>query len=308
MTKRIDPDRADSVLSALQAANPIPKGARDMGPDHVESLLLQVMERTEMVQDISTKRSETEEQAPARRRRLAPWLGFAAGFALAALVAVPVFVFGFSGVVPRDPALEGLPASQAETMADIVQAINDEDFDAFRSPFGADGAAGFHTGIHRPYHQGVEGGQPIPVTDAEGFEADFRWGAALDRRVDPRSCRTQSERIVSCEVAFSLVALRMGGIETLTMVFDESGQIALLSSELAVTEELGPQPLDIVGLNQFKTWLEETRPDEYRRLVEPGTPGSISGVDLSRTLTFPPRNPDLVPELTALIDEYLATR
>lgn len=279
-----------------------------MGPDQVESLFLRVMERTEMVQDISTKRSETEEAAPTRLRRLPPWLGFAAGFAVAALVAAPVFVLGFSSVVPSDPALEGLSAPQAETMARVVGAVNEEDFDAFRSEFAADGAAGFHTGIHRPYHQGVEGGQPIPVTDAEGFEADFLWGAALDRRIELRSCESQSDRIFSCEIAFSLEALRLGGIENLTLAMSESGEIALLSTELAFPPQQGPQPLDIEGFSEFRTWLEETRPDEYRRLVEPGTPGSIAGVDLSGSLTFAPRNPELVSEMTALIDEYLATR
>ena len=303
MTRRIDPARADFVVSRLRASNPQKGDRRRMSPDQVESFLLQVMERTEMVQNISTQRDMDE--APHRRPpNMSPWLGFAFGFALAALIAIPVLIFTGDSTDPvaDDPALQGLPAHQAELASDVVAAVNGEDFDGFRSLFGADGKVGFETGLHRPYHQGVEGGQPIPVTDAAGFEADFAWGAVLDRRISIRDCESQGERIFGCDIEFALEALRLGGLETLRIALDESGEISLLSTEPMPGD--GSQPLTISDLSEFNTWLEETHPDEYRRLVRPGTPGSINGVEIQ--LSYAPMNPDLVPEMTALIDEYLA--
>jgi hypothetical protein len=304
VTKRIDPARADFVVSSLRASNPQRNTARHrMSPDQVEAFLLQVMERTEMVQDISTRRDMDE--APHRgARHMSPWMGFAAGFALAALIAIPVLIFTGSSTdtVADDMALQGLSTQQAALVSDVVAAINGEDFDDFRSLFAADGEVGFETGLHRPYHEGVEGGQPIPVTDAAGFEADFAWGAVLDRRISIRDCESQGERIFGCEIDFALEALRLGGLETMRIALDESGGISLLSTE--PTPGDGPQPLNISDLSGFNAWLEETHPDEYRRLVRPGTPGSINGVEIQLTLS--PMNPDLVPEMTALIDEYLA--
>ena len=273
-----------------------------MSPDQVEAFLPQVMERTEMVQDISTRRDRDEAHRGARQ--MSPWMGFAAGFALAALIAIPVLIFtgGPTDPVADDPALQGLSALQAALVSDVVAAINGEDFDDFRSLFAADGEVGFETGLHRPYHDGVEAGQPIPVTDAAGFEADFAWGAVLDRRVSIRDCESQGERIFGCEIELALEALRLGGLETMRIALDESSGISLLSTE--PTPGDGPQPLSISDLSGFNTWLEETHPDEYRRLVRPGTPGSINGVEIR--LSYAPMNPDLVPEMTALIDEYLA--
>lgn len=306
MTRRIDPARADFVVSRLRASNPLRNEARQrMSPDQVEAFLLQVMERTEMVQDISTRR-DTDEAPHRGARHMSPWLGFAAGFALAALIAIPVVLFsgGSTGPVADDPALRGLPAHQAGLVSDVVAAINGEDYDEFRSLFAADGEVGFETGLHRPYHSGVEAGQPIPVTDAAGFEADFAWGAVLDRRVSIRDCESQSERIFECEIEFALEALRLGGLETMTIALDESGEISLLFTEPIPGD--ASQPLSVFELSEFNTWLEETHPDEYRRLVRPGTPGSINGVEIQ--LSYPPMNPELVPEMTALIDEYLADR
>lgn len=303
MTRRIDPARADFVVSRLRASNPQKGDRRRMSPDQVESFLLQVMERTEMVQNISTQRDMDE--APHRRPpNRSPWLGFAVGFAVAALIAIPVLIVtgGSTDPVADDPALQGLPAHQAELASDVVAAVNGEDFDHFRSLFAADGKVGFETGLHRPYHQGVEGGQPIPVTDAAGFEADFAWGAVLDRRISIRDCESQAERIFRCDIELALEALRLGGLETMAIALDESGGISLLSTE--PMPGVGPQPLTISDISGFNTWLEETHPDEYRRLVRPGTPGSINGVEIQ--LSYAPMNPDLVPEMTALIDEYLA--
>jgi hypothetical protein len=274
-----------------------------MSPDQVEAFLLQVMERTDMVQDIST-RLDTDEAPHRGARHMPSWLGFAAGFALAALIATPVLLStGDSAeTVADDPALQGLSTQQAALASEMVAAINGEDFDDFRSLFAADGEVGFETGLHRPYHEGVEGGQPIPVTDTAGFEADFAWGAVLDRRIAIRDCESQGERIFGCEIGFALEALRLGGLETMSIALDESGRISLLSTEPMPGE--GPQPLNISDLSGFYTWLEETHADEYRRLVRPGTPGSINGVEIQ--LSYAPMNPDLVPEMTALIDEYLA--
>ena len=306
MTRRIDPARADLVVSRLRASNPQRNGARQrMSPDQVEAFLLQVMERTEMVQDISTRR-DTDEAPDRGARHMPPWLGFAAGFALAALIAIPVLLStgGSTDPVAEDPALRGLSTHQAALASDVVAAINGEDFDEFRSLFAAGGEVGFETGLHRPYHEGVEGGQPIPVTDTAGFEADFAWGAVLDRRIAIRDCESQGERIFGCEIDFALEALRLGGLETMRIALDESGEISLLSTEPMPGD--GPQPLTISDLSEFNTWLEETHPDDYRRLVQPGTPGSINGVEI--LLSYPPMNPELVPETTALIDEYLADR
>jgi hypothetical protein len=235
---------------------------------------------------------------------MSPWMGFAAGFALAALIAIPVLIFtgGSTDPVADDPALQGLSATQATLVSDVVAAINGEDFDAFRSLFAADGKVGFETGLSRPYHQGVEGGQAIPVTDAAGFEADFAWGAVLDRRISVRDCESQGGRIFDCHIEFALEALRLGGLETMTIALDESGGISLLFTEPMPGDS--SQPLAIADLYEFHTWLEETHPDEYRRRGRPGPPGSINGVEIP--LSFAPMNPELVPEMTALIDEYLA--
>jgi hypothetical protein len=274
-----------------------------MSPDQVEAFLLHVMERTEMVQDISTRR-DMDEPPHRGARHMSPWMGFAAGFALAALIAIPVLIVtgGSTDPVAEDPALQGLSAHQAELVSEVVAAVNGEDFDDFRSLFAADGKVGFETGLHRPYHQGVEGGQPIPVTDAAGFEADFAWGAVLDRRISIRDCDSRDERIFGCDIEFALEALRLGGLESMAIALNESGEISLLSTAPMPGE--GPQPLTISDISGFNTWLEETHPDEYRRLVQPGTSGSINGVEIQ--LSLAPMNPELVPEMTALIDEYLA--
>lgn len=309
MIRQIDPHQERLVLSRLRAANPVPRGLGRETPDQIESFLLHVMERTEMVQNISQRERDPKNTVPQWRRQPPRWLGFAAGFALAALIAIPVLLNDATpDRVLSDPALDGLPASQAELVSQIVVAVNGENFEDFRSHFAADGAVAFETGLHRPYHEGVEGGQPIPMTDPDGFEADFLWGASLDRRVELRDCQSQDARVFSCEIGFALEALRLGGVETLSLALDESGEIALLSTEPAADAATGDgeQPLARADLSEFEDWLERNHPDEYRRLVRPGTPGSINGVEIQ--LSFAPMNPELVPEMTALIDEYLASR
>lgn len=302
MTRRIDPHEADFVVAQLRAANPVRQTGPSHKPEQVDAFLLEVMERTDMVQDISNRTSSAED-SPKPQRNLSRWVGFAAGFALAALIAIPVLLVNQG---PSNPALDGLPASQAELAVDLVDAINAEDFDAFRALFSPDGrGVGFETGLHRPYHEGVEGGQPIPVTDETGFEADFAWGAALDRRVSLRACQSQSARIFRCDIAFSFEAWRAEWSERMSIALAEDGRISLLG-----TEPLHPdpversQPLSYVGFFEFRDWLEETHPEEYQRLIDPGTPGTINGVEI--VLGPAPKNPDLVDELTALIDDYLA--
>lgn len=303
MTRRIDPREAELVITALRAANPIRQGTVRRAPDHVDSFLLQVMERTDMVQDI-TKRVGSSGSASRRPRQVPKWVGFAAGFAFAVLIAIPVLLMNRG---PSDVALADLPAAQAKLVAEVVEAINDEDFGAFRSLFAADGGVGFETGLLRPYHQGVEGGQAIPLTDEAGFEADFAWGAALDRRVSLRACETQSERIIRCEISFSFEALRTGWVETLGIALAEEGGISRLSTEPFDVDPVDrEQPLSFIGFYEFQDWLEETHPDEYQRLVDPGTPGSVNGVEIEFGMA--PQNPELVSEFTALIDEYLASR
>jgi len=301
VTGRVDPRDVESVIAELRSANPIRRVGRQT-PDQVDAFLLQVMERTDMVQDI-TKRAKLPKGGPSRRQ-MPRWIGFAAGFAFAALIAVPVLILNRG---PVDPALTGLPAAQASLVTEVVEAINNEDFDTFHSLFADEGRVGFETGLHRPYHQGVDGGQPIPVSDEAGFEADFAWGAVLDRRVSLRTCESQSDRIISCEISFSLEAFRAGWIETLSVALTDDGDIALLSTEPLDPDPVDPdQPLTFIGYYEFQDWLNDTHPEEYRRLVEPGSPGTIAGVEI--TLGLAPENPDLVDEMTALIDEYLDSR
>jgi hypothetical protein len=300
VTRRIDPREAELVIAGLRAANPVRREAGRRPPDQVDAFLLQVMERTDMVQDI-TKRVASSKPL---RQPMPRWVVFAAGFAFAALIAIPVLLLNRG---PADPALADLPPAHAQLVAKVVETVNDEDFDAFRSLFAADGSVGFETGMFRPYHQGVEAGQPIPVTDEAGFEADFAWGAVLDRRVSLRACEPQNERILRCEISFSLEAFRAGWVETMGIALAESGGISLLSTEpLDVDPVDRDQPLSFIGYYEFQDWLETTHPDEYQRLVDPGTPGSIKGVEIE--LGMAPQNPDLVDEFTALIDEYLASR
>lgn len=308
MTKRIDPRRAEMVISRLRDANPMPE-RRAQTPEQIESFLLEVMERTDMVQHISKQDRQTGGSTTTRRRQAPPWLGLAVGVALAALVAIPVVLLdrGPDDPAISDPAVEGLLAAQATLISNVVEAIDTERFEDFQSSFAPDGNVAFETGINRPYHQGVEGGQPIRMTDAEGFEADFLWGAALDRRIALMNCESQTARIFNCEISFALEALRMEWHETMAVALNESGEIALLETEsLDIDPADRQQPMGFAGYFEFEAWLEETHPDEYRRLVEPGTPGSINGVEIQ--LSFAPENPDLVPEVTALIDEYLASR
>lgn len=303
MTRRIDPREAELVVGELRAANPVRRGPGRQTPDQVDAFLLHVMERTDMVQDI-TRRAGASHGGPKPGRQMPKWLGFAAGFAFAALIAIPVLLLNRG---PADPALADLPTAQAKLVSDVVEGINSEDFDAFRSLFSADGRVGFETGLHRPYHEGVEGGQPIPVTDEAGFEADFAWGAVLDRRVSLRTCETESDRIFRCEIGFSLDAFRAGWVETLAIALAEDGRISLLSTEPRDMDPIDrDQPLSFIGYFEFQDWLAENHPDEYERLVDPGTPGEINGVEIE--LGLAPQNPGLVGEMTALIDEYVASR
>ncbi|HEX6300608.1 MAG TPA: hypothetical protein VF148_09120 [Acidimicrobiia bacterium] len=299
MTRRIDPREAAMVVAELRAANPVRRGAGPQTPDQVDAFLLHVMERTDMVQDI-TRRVGAPQGGPKSGRQMLRWLGFAAGFAFAALIAIPVLLLNRG---PADPALESLSAPQVHVIEDVVEAVNSEDFDAFRALFAPGGSVAFETGLSRPYHQGVAGGQPIPVTDEAGFEADFAWGAALDRRVTLRSCESESDRIFQCDVTSSLEAYRTEWVETLGIGLAEEGGIFLLFTEpLDVDPVDREQPLSLLEyLDHFDRWLEENHPDEFQRLVRPGTPGEISGVET-------PLDPDLVDELTALIDEYAASR
>lgn len=252
-----------------------------------------------MVQDI-TRRAGTSQDGPKTGRQMPRWLGFAAGFAFAALIAIPVLLLNQG---PADPALESLPVAQAQVIEDVVEAVNSEDFDAFRALFAAEGSVAFETGLLRPYHEGVAGGQPIPVTDQAGFEADFAWGAVLDRRVTLRSCESESDRIFRCDVTSRLGAYRTEWVETLGIGLAEEGGISLLFTEpLDVDPVDRDQPLSLIEyLDDFERWLEENHPDEFERLVRPGTPGEIGGVET-------PLDPDLVDDLTALIDEYVASR
>lgn len=296
MTRRIDPREAELVIAGLRAANPVRRTAERRTPEQVDAFLLQVMERTEMVQDI-TKRVGASKGGPRRQRQMPRWVGFAAGIAFAALIAIPALLVNQG---PGDPALEGLSAAQARVIEDVVEAVNTEDFDAFRALFAADGSVAFETGLSRPY---PFGGEPIPVTDEAGFEADFTWGTTLGRRVTARSCESESDRAFRCEVTSSLGAYRTEWVETLGIGLAEEGGIFLLFTEpLDVDPVDREQPLSLIEyLDDFDRWLEENHPNEFERLVRPGTRGDINGIET-------PLDPDLVDDLTALIDEYVATR
>lgn len=194
MTRRIDPREAELAIARLRAANPARRGQSRQTPDQVDAFLLQVMERTAMVQDI-TKR--VGPQGGTRRGQMPKWVGFAVGLAFAGLIAIPVLI----NRGPRDPAMAGLSAAQAQVIEAAVEAVNTEDFDAFRALFADEGAVAFETGfLSQPYFEGVAAGQPIMVSDEAAFEADFEWGEIIDRRLAPRRCVAESERIFGCEI------------------------------------------------------------------------------------------------------------
>lgn len=306
MTRRVSPRESEAIIDRVRAANPI-RGTESQTSEQVTAFLLDVMERTDMVQDITKQRRE---QRPRSSRSIPGWLVFAASFVLVVAIAGPMLIWGSNETSSLDTAVAELPAEQAAVLVGAVEAHNAENLDDFASHFGAEGGAAFESGIHRPYHQGVEGGQEIPVTDVEGFEANFLWGGALDRRLDLETCQAQSDRIVRCEGSVSYEALRTGMLVSVSMALDESGEIALFATEPLNPDpgpDESPQELTFIGFHEeFLPWLEQNRPDEYERLVEPGTPGTIGGVEIQFSL--PPRNPDLVADMTALIDEYLATR
>lgn len=306
MTRHVSPQESEAVIDRLRAANPI-RGTESQTAEQVTAFLLDVMERTDMVQDITKQRRE---QRPRSSRSIPGWLVFAASFVLVVAIAGPMLIWGSNESSSLDTAVAELPAEQAAVLVRAVEAHNAEEFDEFASHFGPEGGVGFEFGLLRPYHEGVEGGQKIPVTDADGFEADFLWGAALDRRLDLETCQPQGDRIVRCEGSVSYEALRAGWLVSLSMALDESGEIALFATEPMDPDpgpDVAPQELTFIELREeFEDWLQQNHPDEYERLVEPGTPGTIGGVEIQFSL--PPRNPELVADLTALIDEYLATR
>jgi hypothetical protein len=294
----VSPQESKTVIERLRAANPI-GGVGGETPEQVTSFLLEVMERTDMVQNIT---SEKRESRSASSGNVPGWIVAVAGFALVVAAAVPMLLSG-----NIDPAVADLSPEHAALVTDTVAAINDEDLDAFASHFGPEGGVSFLVGIHRPYHEGTD--RTIPTADTAGFEADFAWGAAIDRRVELRACEAQSDRIIRCEIGFSMKALRTGWVESLSVVLDESGQIALLSTEMLRPDpgpDDAPQELDFYGFQEFEDWLEETRPDEYERLIQPGTPGTVAGVEIQ--FSVPPRNPELVADMAELIDEYIRTR
>jgi hypothetical protein len=300
VTRRIDPHEAELVIAKLRSANPVRQRAGRQTPDEVDAFLLQVMERTNMVQDI-TKRVGSSRGGPGSGRQMPKWLGFATGFAFAALVAIPVLLLNRG---PADPALAELPTAQAKLVSDVAEAANTEDLDAFRSLFGDDGAVAFETGyLSQPFHEGVAGGEAIPVTDEAGFEADFAWGAIIDRRMTLRSCESESDRSVRCEITSTMGTFRTEWVETLGIGLGEDGGISLLFTEPLEVDPIDrDQPLSLIEfIDSFDRWLQENQPDEFERLVRPGTPGEINGVEV-------PLDPDLVDELTALIDEYVAGR
>lgn len=245
-----------------------------------------------MVQDIA-RRAGTPQGGPKSGRQMPRWLGYAAGFAFAAFIAIPVLVLNRG---PADPALESLSAAQAQVIEDVVESVNSADFDAFRSLFGDDGAVGFETGyLSQPFHEGVADGQPILVIDDAVFEADFAWGAIIDRRMTLRSCESESDRSVRCEITSTMGTFRTEWVETLGIGLDEDGGISLLfTGPLDVDPIDRDQPLSLIEfIESFDSWLQETHPGEFERLVRPGTPGEINGVGT-------PLDLDLIDELTAL--------
>lgn len=310
MTPRFDPEREELVVSMLRKANPVPRGEIRHSPEQVTAFLLEVTERTDMVQHITAPVEQTPERGgdPAGWKRR-HWVGFAAGFALALLIALPVLLLGLNDGQPEiaDPALNGLTSHQAQIVAKAVDAINEERFDDFRALFAADGSVGFEQGLLMPYHVGVESGQPISVTDTAGFEADFIWSATLDRRADLIDCVSQTERIFDCDVVVTWEPLRIETVQNWGFALDESGRLRLLVTEPNHSEPAGrSQPLDVTDLHDVEVWMEENRPEEYRRLIRPQTPFEINDVEI--VSPFSPDNPDLIDEMTVLIDEYLASR
>lgn len=299
MTRRIEPREAELVIAELRATNPVRRGPGRQTPDQVDAFLLHVMERTDMVQDI-TKRVGATRGGPGSGRQMPKWLGFAAGFAFAALIAIPVLL----NRAPADPVLAELATTQAKLVSDVVDAINSEDFDAFRTLFVGHGAVAFETGyLSQPFHEGVAGGQPIPVTDEAGFEADFAWGAIIDRRMTLRSCDSESDRSVRCEITSTMGTFRTEWVETLGIGLAEDGGISLLFTEPLDVDPIDrDQPLSLIEfIDSFDRWLQDAHPGEFERFVRPGTPGEINGIET-------PLDLDLIDELTALIDEYLASR
>jgi hypothetical protein len=299
VTRRIAPREAELVIAGLRAANPIRREATRRPPDQVDAFLLHVMERTEMVQDKTRTVGSPRDGSP--RRPIPRWIGFAAGLGLVVLVALPLLLVN-SG--PNDPALEGLSASQARVVEKLVDAVNSEDFEGFRVLFADEGSVAFETGfLSQPHFEGVAAGQSIAVSDEAAFEADFFWGAIIDRRLTPMTCTAENDRIVLCEITSTMGTFRTEWVERLSMGLTEDGRISLLSTEpLDVDPVDREQPLNLIEfLEGFDRWLQGNHPDEFERLVRPGTRGEINGVET-------PLDPDLIDDLTALIDEYVASR
>jgi hypothetical protein len=306
--RHLDAPQEAAIIALVRDANPVSRTARSERPREVEEFLLSVMERTDMVHDISTRETERVEHSQVPRWVTTRWAQFGIGLAVATLLAVPAFLLlgRNGGDLVVDPALEGIPALQAMTLNEVVRGVNEESFVIFRDQFADDGGAGFEGGLVRPYHVGTESGQLIPVSDPSGFEADFLWGADLDRRIELKDCSVDAPRIVSCEAYLAWGALRHGYDVTLGVAFSQSGKVVSLMTEPTEIDPTdGSQPMGFTAYQHFLDWLQGVHPDAYMRLVDPGTTGSINGIEL--TLADPPRNPDLVAEMTSLIDEYLAT-
>jgi len=197
-----------------------------------------------------------------------------------------------------------VPADQRAVVAQVTEAIEDGDPDAFAAAFG-EGAV-FATHLDFVLRSSCCDAYPVERGDlvTAWMAVNQAWGLESDLR----SCEPEDDVTVRCSVRARWQNLQMEIAESWLFVFEgpELRSFGTLFDDLNPGER--SMALDFSGVEAWEAWLQERDPGEYERLLPygEGFERSIDGVPFwSNILRY---DPALASEIRASIDEYLATR
>ena len=288
--------REFDVIEAVRRANPVPPASvTDEVVPPLKDVLGSRLERSGAMSPI-TKERETPTKAVPRRVR---YLGSAA---------VVVAVLGLAGslVLSQRSGVDwgAVAPDQRAVVAQVTEAIENNDPDAFASAFG-EGAV-FAT--HLDFVDRSSCCDAYPVERGDLVTAWMAVNEAWGLESDLRSCEPEGDAAVRCSVRASWQNLQLEIRESWLFVFEGSE----LRSFGTLFDDLNPversMPLDFSGLEAWEAWLQERDPAEYERLLPygEGFERVIDSVPFwSNILRY---DPALATEIRASIDDYLATR
>lgn len=285
----------DHVIEILRRANPVPlMSTTEDDTGDIDRALAAVQERKAMSNDLLAE-PRTRSTPASKPRRLIG--AVAASVMAAAAVLVVILVPGDQTVVS-----DQIPATRAEVIAAVVEAVSRSDAAAFTDSFSPEGT--FTSYVDFEPRSGCCGA--YPADDSQLVEAWMAINRTWGLRLDLESCDAAGDRTVRCDLTSQWETLRMEIGENWAFVFDDDALVSLVMLVTDLEPESRTQPLGYRGIvDGWREWLRSERPTDFDRFLPVGErTKTIAGVDYESNLFG--YAPSLAEEISASIDAYLA--